>query len=240
MTDLIHSRSLARRRHHPSPSPPIRLYCLIITTAEHRNLRTVHVKATWASQCDKYLFISDKSDRSLPSLRLNVTRDGRDYLWGKTRAAFMHAYRHESSQFDWFLKADDDTYVHITNLRNMLERHKPTDSVHFGCKFSMSVTKGYMSGGAGYVLSREALRRFAVDDESASPKCRRSDFGIEDVEMGRCMAAIGVAGGDSRDDVGMHRWLPQHPSQHVAPVELRGKINWLSTYMSFPFKQVIA
>jgi glycoprotein-N-acetylgalactosamine 3-beta-galactosyltransferase len=159
-------------------------------------------------------------------------------LQGKTRAAFMHIYQQHRDQFDWFLKADDDTYVHVGNLRRMLASHSPTESVHFGCKFATDVRTGYMSGGAGYVLSREALRRFAADHISESPKCRRSDFGVEDIEMGRCMGAIGVAAGDSRDSAGMHRWLPQHPIKHVVPKVLQDEVNWLPTYMSFQYIQV--
>lgn len=34
------------------------------------------------------------------------------------------------------------------------------EPIYFGCRFKPFVKQGYMSGGAGYVLSKEALRRF--------------------------------------------------------------------------------
>lgn len=42
----------------------------------------------------------------------------------------------------------------------MLYPRNPNDPVYYGCRFKPFVKQGYMSGGAGYVLSREAVRRF--------------------------------------------------------------------------------
>ena len=103
--------------------------------------------------------MSSKSDPDLPSVRLNVS-EGRDNLWAKTKNAFTYVYHEHFDEYDWFVKADDDTYMIIENLRLLLKDKNSSEPIFFGRKFKPYVKQGYFSGGAGYVLSKEALRRF--------------------------------------------------------------------------------
>ena len=47
------------------------------------------------------------------------------------------------------MKADDDTYVIVENLRYMLNSQDPKNPIYFGFKIKQVVKQGYMSGGAG-------------------------------------------------------------------------------------------
>ena len=143
--------------------------------------------------------MSSQADPDLPTVQLNVS-EGRDNLWAKTKNAFQYVYNNHFQDYDWFLKADDDTYVVVENLRYMLQPHNHSEPVYFGCKFKPHVKQGYMSGGAGYVLSKEALRRFATRGlkDKTGVTCRTDDGGAEDLEMGKCMEGLGVKAGDSR------------------------------------------
>lgn len=42
----------------------------------------------------------------------------------------------------------------------MLKEYDGNKPYYFGCRFKPYVKQGYMSGGAGYVLSKEAVKRF--------------------------------------------------------------------------------
>ena len=101
--------------------------------------------------------MSSEADDDLPSVKLKVG-EGRDNLWGKTKSAFKYVYQHHFEDYDWFVKADDDTYMIIENLRYLLKDHNSSHPIYFGRKFKPYVKQGWMSGGAGYVLSKEALR----------------------------------------------------------------------------------
>ena len=51
----------------------------------------------------------------------------------------MKFYREEA---DWFLKADDDTFIVMENLKSFLGEHDPEEPLQFGCKLKQLVKEG--------------------------------------------------------------------------------------------------
>ncbi|CAH8450701.1 unnamed protein product [Dicrocoelium dendriticum] len=85
--------------------------------------------------------------------------------------------------FDYFVKADDDTYMIVENLRHELSHHSPKDPFMTGYRWPLLIAGGYFSGGAGYVLSREALRLIVEKAIDRHPNCPTADESMEDVKM---------------------------------------------------------
>jgi len=233
---MFHPEHLAS----PSPAPlssQVRVLCWVMTGPQNHKARARHVKATWGRRCNKLIFMSSEYDSDLPAVGLDV-KEGRDSLWAKTKHAYGYLYQNHLNDADWFLKADDDTYIVVENLRYMLEHQNASEPIYFGCKFKPYVKQGYMSGGAGYVLSKEALRRFATRGlkDKTGVICRSDGGGAEDVEMGKCMENLGVRAGDSRDSLGRGRFFPFVPEHHLIAGHMPDDF-WYKKYVYYPVQE---
>jgi len=70
------------------------------------------------------------------------------------------------------------------NLLHVLGEHRADSPVYLGRLIRQRLPRGYTSGGAGYLLSKPAVRRI-VDEASKFPADCPKDGGIEDYEIGR-------------------------------------------------------
>ena len=174
-----------------------------MTGPNNHKKKAIHVKRTWGKRCNELIFMSSEegslsvnilsanvrirvlspggyshTDKTLPAVALPVG-EGRENLWGKTREAYRHVWENYRDKADWFMKADDDTYVPkvyffffsfwffcfcffgncnfnfdssyvvLENLRYMLSTYNSSEPIAFGHKFKPFVKQGYFSGGAG-------------------------------------------------------------------------------------------
>merc|ERR1719244_763852 len=91
-----------------------------------------------------------------------------------------------------------------------------------------------MSGGAGYVLSKEAVRRFAEEALPDNSLCKEEDTGAEDAEMGKCLMNVGVKSVDARDNFGRFRFLPFQPQNHIEQREWSYQDFWYWKNIKYP------
>lgn len=193
----------------------IRILCWILTYPQNHKTKAINVKNTWGRRCSKFLIMSSERDDDLGTIPLNMTEEKRIYLWAKTRQAWKYVYQHHINDADWFYKADDDTYASMENMRFFLQSYSPLDPIYFGYKLKAIVRQGYMSGGAGYVLSKTALVRLVKDALPDPDKCSQNDIGAEDAEVGICLEKVNVLAGDSRDYMKRGRFFIHNPVYHL-------------------------
>ena len=179
----------------------VRLLCVVITSPENLAKRAIHVKSTWGKRCNILYFASDNYNETFGTMPIR-TKKGYKELPAKVTAAFDYLYARHLDDADWFFKSDDDTYAVVENMRYFLSSKSPDEPVYYGQRFRGKTD--FFSGGAGYVLSREALRRFG--SRTNTPKCSPNKFKAEDVMMSACLSHLGVHMGESVDALNRSRF----------------------------------
>eukprot|EP00041_Stephanoeca_diplocostata_P021569 m.504026 g.504026 ORF g.504026 m.504026 type:complete len:596 (+) comp21855_c0_seq2:389-2176(+) len=186
-----------------------RVLCWILTHPGAHAVKGTAVNNTWGRRCDKLLFMTTQHYAGLNTVVLDIGgEEDRGRLWNKSKAAWMHCYEHYADSYDWFVKADDDTYIVWENLLTLLRPADPNSLSIFGRKFN--ATRGqYYAGGSGIVISRAALK--ALGDSA------RKDYvgtwgkqknGPEDLFTGVALARVNATTNVIVDEHGRHLFLP--------------------------------
>uniref|UniRef100_A0A914XNB7 N-acetylgalactosaminide beta-1,3-galactosyltransferase n=1 Tax=Plectus sambesii TaxID=2011161 RepID=A0A914XNB7_9BILA len=185
-------------------------------TAQRYHLeRAKYLRDTWPPRCDQHFFFTDNNSGQDESRFINVfqeLKDGYDHLWPKTQAALRYINKHYADDFDWFLKADDDTYVIIENLRKFLSRFNKSAHHYSGHRLKYELVHGHNSGGSGYIMSRSTLKLLV----SLLPNKTICPGGwAEDKEVARCLANVGIYPTDTLDDKNRDRFVHMHPAHYM-------------------------
>ncbi|CAH8586514.1 unnamed protein product [Heterobilharzia americana] len=130
----------------------------------------------------------------------------------------------------------------MENLLDVLQNYSPDTPFMLGHRFPVHVRNGYFSGGAGYVLSREALKRIVEMSIDKHPYCPVYDEHMEDVKMSICGQAVGVHLYDVFDILGRYRFRWRSPDILLnstsyktlkwRPVKLRGNALYAAPHQS--------
>lgn len=216
----------------------VRILCWVVTGPSNHKTKAIHVMQTWGRRCNKLLFMSSVSDDSIPAIALPV-KEGRENLWAKTKAAAKYLYTYHIEDADWFFKADDDTYAILNNMRLLLHTLDPLKPHYLGCEFHPAKYPGYMSGGAGYILSKTALQLLVETGLPNDTLCKPGNDGDEDVELGRCLGNLGIEGNDTRDEFGALRFHPYMAEVHMDLFEMKTpKKTWFENFVTSPVQPV--
>jgi len=178
---------------------PSDIVIAIMSGDSHYSTRAKTCNNTWVQHARNLgitvLFFGESPNPSLPAIGLAT--DGEDIQtwqgvagYGNFKRTFrMWEWVHENFKHSkrWFMKVDDDTFIHPYFLVNEIICRKdpfiPQYIGEGGPPAIFSHGRRFHSGGAGYLLSLESLELLLqARDEDACP-----DFYAEDVTVGRCM-----------------------------------------------------
>ena len=200
------------------------IFCLILTTAENLPTKANAVYRTWARECDSYKFIVKIEELNFENTenmngRIETRHGGIQLLqpagWNresyanltdKVYSAIADVYQRYPN-FDWYLKADDDTFVFMQNLKEFLSDKNPCDKVTYGynIKFWFNLVS-WQAGGAGYVFSQRSLLDLGAKLAQNWKYCPNT--GVEDQDVSLCFKMLGTKPGKSRDSLGRERFHP--------------------------------
>ncbi|KAI6216235.1 N-acetyllactosaminide 3-alpha-galactosyltransferase [Aphelenchoides fujianensis] len=179
----------------------------VVTVPQFHGTRVRAVGATWLRRVPHgVVFTSERLAEPAAAHRTVFAGFSPAYgrLFHKTLFAFHYAFTHISDRFDFYVKADDDTYIVAENLQHFLSTLNPEQPIYAGCRLRSPSAHDYNSGGA-YVLSRAAVRLLVERGWKNESACPFDEF--EDVGMAVCLARAGVRPLRTRDAAGRSRFL---------------------------------
>ncbi|EDW87454.1 glycoprotein-N-acetylgalactosamine 3-beta-galactosyltransferase 1 [Drosophila yakuba] len=169
----------------------VRVLCYVYTQPTNHKTQAKAVWETWGRRCNKLIFFSSRTDVNLSeTVALPVSPNYRE-SWLKTKMALKYLHEHHLNEADWFLEADDETFVVMENLRYMVYPYSPQLAIYFGSP--------------GTVMSRAALRRLVEVSLPNPAKCEPRDEGATAGKLRECLENVNVRAGSTYDSKGRRR-----------------------------------
>eukprot|EP00050_Salpingoeca_kvevrii_P000166 m.143104 g.143104 ORF g.143104 m.143104 type:complete len:689 (-) comp10047_c0_seq1:110-2176(-) len=190
------------------PSPPgQRLLCWVMSNPAVMETRGFAVNATWGPECDILLFATTEHHKDFNTFKVRLgEEESRNMLWRKAQAAWMYVYHNYLDKADWFMRVDDDSFVMVDNLRDFLKGYDHTEAHYLGR--ALHARRGvFYSGGAGNILSHEALRILGEAAIKDIDTFADHDTFADDLELARTLLKLGIPTEDTTDDEGRQRFF---------------------------------
>lgn len=173
------------------------LYIGVVTANSYLKTRATAVNQTWGQFAPKIEFFCREGEKkhNLPIVSL----PGVDDTYPPQKKVYhMLRYMHDHyiNQFNWFMRADDDSYIRIPELLEFLSALDPSEDLYIGSpgmgrqedldRVKLLSHERYCMGGPGVIFSRALLIKLAPHLED----CLENEVVSynEDVEVGRCVS----------------------------------------------------
>lgn len=172
---------------------------ITITCEKYHSTRVQSIRDTWGKNQD-VVFLSD-INISPDIIGFDYLRKGYENIWMKYAEILKNW---TDFTYDWYFFTDDDTFVNVKNINNLLTNYSVDDKICIGVLgvlnadatdrdgnytgFPLHTIKGnqtelpltYASGGAGFILSVESIKIINkyLNTVQDVPRCYNSDVTI--------------------------------------------------------------
>jgi glycoprotein-N-acetylgalactosamine 3-beta-galactosyltransferase len=233
------------------------LFCLILTKTKSLGTRAKQAYDSWAKKCDKHVFMAtlpdefkltnkDINEGIEAELESSLTvlqppdfhKDKYSKITDKVFSTLKYMYK-KYDDYEYYLKADDDTFIFVENLREFLrEKNSSRIPLTYGYDFKQFVERGYHSGGAGYVLTNAAFTLLASKLTRNYSFCSISETGTEDIDVAKCLRKLSVYSASSLDENGRERFHPFTLDIHYFGEFTSPQYSWIYSMASNPVQKV--
>ncbi|XP_035511052.1 chondroitin sulfate glucuronyltransferase [Morone saxatilis] len=181
-----HKKVLRTRYIHTELGIRERLLVGVLTSRATLNTLAVAVNRTVAHHFHRTFFFTGLRSPKVPH-GMTVVAHGDDRPVWLMYETVRHLHQHYGSDYDWFLLAQDDTYLHADRLSELVGHLSAGQDLYMGRaeEFIGGEEKArYCHGGYGYLLSRSLLARLQPHLDT----CRNDILSVRPDEwLGRCI-----------------------------------------------------
>lgn len=143
-----------------------------------------------------------------------VVLNYKENSWLRLQEALSYIYKHHLNDFDWILKANDNTYIVMENLRHLLFQYETDWPLLIGQRFLM---EDYMIG--TYAISKRAFTRLIEKGFTNEEICDLKTPN-EDMAISKCLQHLNVIQIDAIDDEGKGMFFQNSPDSALFPEKI--------------------
>ena len=161
-----------QRQSHLAPRKT--LFVGVVTAKKYLDTRACGIANTWGQESklhdvSYFLSPSDNPGNDLPIITLPNINDTIYLPQKKVYHMLKYMYDHLLDKYDFFMRSDDDVYVKIDHLLDLMSTMNPAQDIYMGSpgygrpedreRLQLRMDEHYCMGGPGVFFSRSALRK---------------------------------------------------------------------------------
>jgi hypothetical protein len=183
------------------------IFCFVLSASNRHLTSSRAIAYTWGKRCDRFYFVTRLQNTSFDLMMLdefeNITDISSNTINEHTLNVLSYLQNKELFfSYQWFLRATDDSFVVMPNLRRLINQIEITEHdrplVYVGDVEQMYKKYDISTSGSVMLFNRNALNRFVAspfenDEQNLELENRRcSTKMIYDHELVTCMRRIGI------------------------------------------------